>query len=244
MKRVMSWARNLFVRPPVTPEKPGVPHKAIVIGAGRIGAGYGWPNYPYVYTHADTYIALPSRVELAGFVDPDKGRGQAASDKYGRPHWRKLRDALTVKPDIVSICTPPAMQVELAHELAEHEFIKGVWLEKPQMQERWAQHIVVNYIRRYDRLHRMVATYLEGKKSILTVWAKEDHDSTGCHFNDLARWWGSELVYIDNTGEIPGTNSYSVTTGKVTFDFRNGGMTEDGFMQTALGELLDKVEGI
>lgn len=148
---------------------------------------------------------------------------------------------MTVKPDIVSVCVPPEIQVEISAELQYYTFVKGVWCEKPLVCKDWAQKVQVNYIRRFDRVHRQVADVLAGVPSTLYVWAKDDA-ATRCHFEDLARWWKSRLIYVDNSGEIPSTNRYVVTTGKLSFSFENGGITEGGFMENALNDLLDAME--
>lgn len=217
-------------------------HRAVIIGAGRMGAGYNFGTFPYIYDHASTYLALRERVELVGFVDPDKGRAEAAEKKYNLPCFPSMAMALkSVYPDVISICTPDGTHEDTLYECV-YELLRGVWVEKPfNGAYKVSLAVQVNYCRRFDETHQAVAKMVKGLKSNLFVWARNDL-TTRCHFEDLARWWGSELIYMDNTGESPSTNSYRLETGKWGIDFRNGGVAGD-FMVNALSNLLDAVEG-
>lgn len=218
--------------------------RALIVGAGRIAAGWNWPGFPYCYTHADAYLALRERVDLLGFVEPDDARAKAAMEKYGLPVLKSCKEAVAMlKPDIVSVCTPDDEHDATLRECL-HDGLKGVWMEKPYSGgDDYLLNLMVqvNYCRRFDETHQAVATLVKGKKSHLFVWARAD-STTSCHFRDLAKWWGSDLHYMDNTGEQPSTNSYRLETGKWGIDFRNGGVAGD-FMINALANLLDAIEG-
>ena len=217
-------------------------HRAICIGAGRISAGFNWIQTPYVYTHADAYLALKERVELIGFVEPDPERAAFAEKKYGLKVWKSLVEVDPVSFDIASVCTQPDIQKPILDALFRAG-TRGIWCEKPYRGSSNPQcPVQVNYIRRADTTHRLIAECLRGKKSDLFVWARND-ETTRCHFEDLAYWWGSTLHYCDNTGEVPSTNSYRVDTGKWSMESRNGGV-EGGFMETMLTNLLDVVDGL
>lgn len=216
-------------------------HKAIIIGAGRIGAGFGWPEYPFCYVHADAYISLKDRVELVGFVEPNKERAEAAAAKYKLPAFENGLAAQDI--DIVSVCVNPIDQPQVIAEWGKRPGIKGLWAEKPYVSDKLPIPTQVNYWRRFCKVHNTIKALLQGRQSFLTVWAKDDIH-TRCHFEDLKKWWGcGGMAYFDNQGEIPQTNSYEVTTGKMTFQFKHGGIIEGGFMERALGNLLDTVEG-
>ena len=218
-------------------------HRAVIVGAGRIGAGYNWPGFPYIYTHADAYLALRERVELVGFVDPDPTRAGAACKKYGIRAFTRLSDAMnSLMPNIVSVCTPDATHGAVFRECQDLG-IRNFWMEKPFSGiVSSGVNVQVNLCRRFDETHQAVAKMVKGKKSNLFVWARADL-TTSCHFEDLVRWWGSELIYMDNTGESPSTNSYRLETGKWGIDFRNGGVAGD-FMVSALLNLLDVADGV
>ena len=42
-------------------------HRALIVGGGRIGSGFGWMPTSYVYTHADAYLALKDEVNIKIF---------------------------------------------------------------------------------------------------------------------------------------------------------------------------------
>ena len=230
----------------------GTKHRALIIGAGRIGAGYQWIDTPYVYTHAHAYLALRDRVELVGFVEPDKERAVAASKKYKLPNFRSVRDAIMeTKPNIISICTNPDTrkaiydQVLSASIEATQLDQQGWWVEKPLSDSYTATFpIQVNYMRRGERIHQSLKGVGKGH---LTVWGKKDIH-TVCHFTDLARFWGlgkDQLTYH----HVDGPNSYEWEYETATplnpntkIRFEGGGLM-DGFMESMLGNLLDAVEG-
>jgi len=225
-------------------------YRCLVVGGGRIGAGFGWPEYPYVYTHAGAYAAS-DRCDLAGIVEPNPERFNWCGKRWGVHVYESLQAALADQPfEIASICTRPAQHLGILEELARADTIKRIWLEKPAaigdrgyravLGNRLLNFVQVNYIRRFDPAHQRVAELIAGRPTVLTVWAK-DEPETRCHFEDLARWWGSKLIYIDNTGQIPATNSYTVNYGPWAVEFRNGGV-EGGFMERALDNLLDSLD--
>ena len=228
---------------------------AAIIGCGRIAAGIGdWPRTPYIYTHAEAYLALKDRVQLRWMLDKQGAIGLMAYEKFkdhgvgaiGGGDWRiDLRQAMLSAPaEIVSVCVPPAAQVEVVAELAKYPCIKGAWIEKPFMLKEWPKHwkINVNYIRRADALHRELEP--SPFKTLLRVKAKKDIH-TVCHFTDLARFWHLGKHRFEYT-EFDGPCSYElelnfIVTTKLRV-FNDGGVT-GGFMEAMLGNLLDAVEG-
>lgn len=211
-------------------------HRALIVGAGRIGAGYNWMQTPYIYTHADAYLALEDRVELCGFVEPDVERANAAEKKYGIPAVDSLDRALAeVKPDVVSICTQPNQRAVLFGKCVEAG-ARGVWNEKPL---NWgpymdgAQGLIplqVNYWRRADTPHittaRRLAEGRYGAVLAMVVCAKRD-THTVCHFTDLALWWGvpkSGLHYVDITTVNYVEATYILYAEKAVISCSQGGM--------------------
>lgn len=253
-------------------------HRAVIIGAGRIGAGYEWPEHPFVYTHADAYLKLKDRVTLESFVEPDAERAAAAEKKYGIPAYRTFED-IPKPPNIVSICVKPEDRWKVFEGLTpRREYVNGLWIEKPFEAPARALDptvkVQVNYIRRFDTLHRVTKQMIDqgalGKLLQLVVMAKHDIH-TVCHFGDLSRWWGVDYTYV-STSECEYVNTeYELIGTKGKIRFYQGGMSAtkftyqeskwfpgamvphaDGqlcpgepklFMERALGNLLDAVEG-
>lgn len=230
---------------------PKEKHRAVIIGCGRMGAGRDHPRGKWLYTHPEAYQALADRVEIVGFVDRVLARAEWAAEKFKVPFAGDyIVGALTeLKPDIVSICTPPSDRYEplLACRNAD---VSGVWCEKPLALSGicgdWhSLKIQVNWIRRFDAEHQIKPR----PGSSLHVHAPNDIHTTA-HFTDLARFWGiakNKLFYHPFHGPSlyilrqPGAKAgrYSGWEDKAFI----GGGCVDGFMVNALTNLLDAVEG-
>lgn len=208
-------------------------HRALIVGAGRIGAGFGgWADL--AYTHAGAYRALSDRVELVGFVEPDLERRVKANLVWSVPTYDNVPMALEIlNPDIVSVCVQPHQQQEIMDQLPMS--LRGVWCEKP-----WVSKLPVNipvqvcYMRRGDETHRIIAESDWGGK--LYVYGKDDIH-TKCHFEDLAKFWQAELIY--RTYQGPCAYVYKTT---LTRFFDNGGVDGGTCFKAMLTNLLDHVD--
>lgn len=214
-------------------------HRAVIVGAGRIGAGYNWHDDGY--THAGAYLALKDRVELVGFVEKDEERGAAAFKKWGVP-WAKKYSEMP-EHDIVSVCVQPEHQRKVLDDAVTLKMVGGVWSEKPFVSmsviEGWLNPIPiqVNYQRRADPLHRRFKD--EGRVTNLVVYGKDD-ETTRCHFRDLARWWNVKLDYRPFNGPCA---YIARSEGGHNCFFDNGGINPGECMKGMLANLLDAVEG-
>lgn len=208
-------------------------HKALIIGGGRIGAGFGW--HDDAYTHAGAYKALSDRVDLLGFVEPDPERAGAAKRKWLLPAYEDLADALGyVKPDIVSICTGPDDRAEILSQVDACPSVKGIWCEKPWRGSYPRQPVQVNYLRRADPDHKHIAH--SGSATLLIVYGKDD-ETTRCHFEDLAKFWRCKLDYRPFNGPCA---YYVAGSGGRFFD--NGGINPGACMKSMLENLLDHLD--
>jgi hypothetical protein len=223
-----------------------VKYRALVIGAGRIGAGYGgWADD--AYTHAGAYRALSSRCELVGFVEPDLERRVKANLKWKVPTYENLPVGLAaLKPDIVSVCVQPNEQAYVYKLLSG---IKGIWQEKPFIiKAEGSTPIQVNYMRRGDEYHREIYSreiYDSHSAWRLVVYGKDDIH-TRCHFEDLSKWWswGIHPMPLDYR-PFNGPCAYILenqASGKTWF-FDNGGVDGGECFKAMLGNLLDHIEG-
>ena len=203
-------------------------HKALIIGAGRMGSGYGLTPESHYYVHAKTYMDLSSRVELVGFVEPDEKRAAFAQETWHLPTYYNI-------------------QSEVFVDLSPFTRLKGIWCEKPFVTtsnwDAWPK-IQVNYCRRFDALHRELKTLLaNATHKRLVVMAKKDVH-TVCHLTDLARYWNVDhLDYVDTPNE-PGAYAlrYKLAGSWQELFFPKGGISGDGFMRVALTNLLDAVD--
>jgi hypothetical protein len=71
------------------------------------------------------------------------------------------------------------------------------------------------------------------------VYGKDD-ETTRCHFEDLAKWWGSELVYRPFNGPC----AYILEDDEEDRDyfFDNGGVDGGTCFKAMLGNLLDHID--
>lgn len=211
-------------------------HRAVVIGAGRIGAGYNW--HDDAYTHAGAYRALKDRVELIGFVEPDYERAAAAHQKWNLPVYEDVPTGImAMRPDVVSVCVQPEQQSRAIMSVPDE--VKAIWCEKPYvtMFDHPAA-IQVNYMRRGDPRHQEIAKRNNVGRDLI-VYAKDDIH-TRCHFEDLAKWWTVPLKYYPIA---EGPCSYLLGSSVFSFEaFPIGGVDGGDCFKAMLGNLLDHVD--
>ena len=228
-------------------------HRALIVGAGRMGAGRDHRPPNLLYTHPQAYQALAERVTLVGFVDRVLARAEWAAREWDLPYFGdNIPEALSeLEPEIVSICTPPSDREEVVKDCNAADSVKGIWCEKPyQLPFPPNAPTQVNYIRRFDGRHREIAARRDGvdDASLFVICANDIH--TTCHFADLARFWhikrenlhylpfhGPSLYILREPGAIAGRYAGWTDTA-----FTGGGVVT-GFMEAALANLLDEIDG-
>ncbi len=237
-------------------------HRAVVIGCGRMGAARDHVS-PWVYDHPSAYIALEERVEIVGFVDRVLARAKWAAEKWGVEFYGDHVTAALerLQPSIVSVCTPPSDRYEIMRACDMSPSIKGIWCEKPYtlgwvpvMPDASPMKVQVDYIRRFDKRHRdiherrVAGTNAPSPASLIVISANDIH--TTSHFTDLAEFWGiprDQLIYVPFHGPSlyilrepgPDAGRYAGWRDEAFI----GGGVETGFMEAALGNLLDAVDG-
>lgn len=236
-------------------------YRAVIIGCGRMGAGRDHTS-PWVYDHPSAYLALQDRVEVIGFVDRVLARAEQAAEKW-KVDFAGDNVAAAIEvlgPDIVSICTPPSDRYEIIKACEGSPTIKGIWCEKPYTltwvpfrRDATEIHVQVDYIRRFDQRHQAIhirrrELAIAPPADLIVISANDIH--TTSHFTDLAEFWNitpARLRYIPFHGpslyilreQGPKAGRYA---GWKDEAFVGGGV-ETGFMEAALGNLLDVVDG-
>jgi predicted dehydrogenase len=137
-------------------------YKAIIIGAGQIGATYDNPNSKDILTHANAYKNSKEISEIA-FVDTDKQSLDNACKKWDSSGFNNLEEALQrFKPEIISVCVPSESHYDSLKRIADFK-PKLVLSEKPitlkpklskEICEIYEQNNIllsVNYTRRFDK---------------------------------------------------------------------------------------------
>lgn len=235
-------------------------HRALIIGCGRMGAGRDHVS-PWVYTHIQAYRALKDRVEVVGFVDRVQARAEWAAKQWSVAYAGDHAEAALkdLKPDIVSICTPPSDRDEFFRILTGN-YLKGVWCEKPAGSKYGVLvgiygrkiPVQVNYIRRFDPRHQEIATRRallsdeEAHRAVL-IWFGALDMHTVAHTTNLAQFWnitdlryypfhGPSLYILREPGA--GAGRYLNWTDQA---FVGGGIM-DGFMERGLENLLDHID--
>lgn len=239
--------------------------RAVIIGCGRMGACRDHHSNLANYSHIEAYQALQDRVEVVGFVDRVIDRAKQAAQQWGvKFYGDHVAAALAhLGPDIVSICTPPSDRYEIVKACEESPTIQGIWCEKPYGLN-WTPYmrdaeteikVQVDYIRRFDKRHQQIRARRLADAGVLTppghlvvISANDIH--TTSHFTDLADYWHiarERLLYIPFHGPSlyilresgPDAGRYAGWKDEAFI----GGGVETGFMEAALGNLLDAVDG-
>ena len=135
-------------------------YQVAIIGAGRIGALLDDPRSPHILTHAHGYKACEG-FEIAGFVDRDLNKAEAASSCWGGRAFDNIAELLEQQAiDVVSICVPDELHYELLLTLAKQP-VKFIFLEKPAVRTteeadviralygKLPTRVLVNYSRRF-----------------------------------------------------------------------------------------------
>ncbi len=172
---------------------------AAVIGLGQAGSRFDEEPRPGVWSHAGAYAGEADRFRLVAGVDIDPGNrdrfslrcpGAAVFD-----HWRAM--AAGLRPDVVSICTPPEGRADLVEGLLAVHRPKVLICEKPLETEAARRQrlvdacaeagvpLLVNYNRRYAAAYRrareVVAANRLGRLTSITVTAPNRLWSVGSH---------------------------------------------------------------
>lgn len=93
-------------------------YKTLLIGAGRIAAGYDKPEDIAILTHCHALLQHP-RFELAGIYDRNPAALSQACTKWGVPAYSELGNCAELRPDIVVICTPDESHAEFLDMLID-----------------------------------------------------------------------------------------------------------------------------
>jgi predicted dehydrogenase len=154
--------------------------KAAIIGAGRIGVGFAndilrWP----AGTHLQAYKMVPG-VWVEAIADPDEEVRRIARI----PTYADAEEMLSaVRPDIVSICTPPDQRRRLIGLCVDYG-VKAVFCEKPlALSGKEAEFIVdlcrasrvsllVNCQRRFSPIHTYFGVQMSVGKYGQPSWAR------------------------------------------------------------------------
>lgn len=183
-------------------------YKAVIIGAGRIGANFDSPKSVKIMTHAHAYFNHP-KIELAGFLDIDKKAVLRAAKKWGSKPYHKMDKIMKdIRPDIVSICVPDSEHFKLLLEVAKYK-PKLIICEKPvtadikktrkiiKLYKKIGIPVLVNYSRRFDKLAQKIQKEIKEEKYGKVLCASGIYTKgimhNGSHMIDFARYFFGEI---------------------------------------------------
>ena len=200
---------------------------AAIVGLGRVGSRFDEEPVLGVWSHAGAYLAS-RRYRVAGAADLVAANRDSFAARC--PDARLFTDApemmRDIRPDVVSLCTPPKGRADLVERLLAAHCPKALIAEKPLETNRAARlrlieacarsqvPLLVNYNRRYGRVYRevrdSVAAGLVGTVTSITVTAPPRLWTIGSHAIDLLLffagsppedWRALPLPALDEDGE-------------------------------------------
>lgn len=191
-------------------------YRVAIIGAGRIGALLDDPLSPNILTHAHGYKACAG-FELAGFVDQDPHRAEAAAARWGGDIFASIESLFARQTiDVVSICVPDELHYETLLALAEKP-VKLIFLEKPAVRTEEEAEVVralygklptrvlVNYTRRFVPEIRKIREAIKhgdyGAFLTGTGYYGKGLLHNGSHLVDLLRFLVGEVGEVDKISE-------------------------------------------
>ena len=180
------------------------PLAALVVGCGAVGSGYdeqrrGRPPL----SHAGAYDAH-ERTRLAAGVDDDPEARRRFERRWEAPAYADLDKALhECRPALVSVCTPADARRAIVAGAVDAG-AQAIWAEKPlapsaaaaaelvALCERRDVPLQVNFLRRFDDLHRRVATVV-GTRFRADFRFSGSLENYGAHAFDLFRWYAGDV---------------------------------------------------
>lgn len=194
---------------------------AAIVGLGQAGSRFDEEPRPCVWSHAGAYLALPETYRLLGGADPNSEN----RERFFRrgPDLEVFADAATMmerlKPDVVSLCTPPTgRDALLASMLAAHT-PRCVVIEKPvartpdartqilDLCKRHGVSALVHYNRRYADVYRdlrgKIADGYVGRPVSITISAPNRLWSVQSHAVDLLLFLAGEKPALTSAMALP-----------------------------------------
>lgn len=191
----------------------GTRYRAAVVGCGRIGVTMEEDSKRIrPATHAGAYRACP-RAELVAVVDVDAERVNHAQLLFPGVRGFSTTEAMleAVRPDVVSVATPPESHREVVEACARRG-VRAVICEKPiaksvadgrRMIEACASAgtlLLINHTRRFDpvlrRLRDEIAAGGLGEITQATVHYTAGVFNTGTHVVDLLRFFLGDVAWV------------------------------------------------
>lgn len=195
-------------------------YNAAVIGLGNIGLQFDIPRKALPYSHTLAYHLNPAidLVAAAG-VRQEQGDRLAQVAPEAR-FYRNLTEMLgNHRLDIVSICTPPHVRIELLRTVLERSDARLIFLEKPvaatieeaeaiaSLAQRHNRTVVVNLSRRWStgaaRIREALHCGRYGKLKKIHLRYTRGILNTGSHLFDLVRFTAGSIDQVRVLQQVP-----------------------------------------
>jgi predicted dehydrogenase len=186
--------------------------KALIIGAGNIGAFFDKPKSQDVLTHAHAYKRHP-RFNLVGFIDIDPKKAEKAAKIWHTNNYKTIDEAFSKENniDIVSVCVPDELHYQIIKQLIKKP-VKLIFTEKPITKSlNQAKDIInlckdkqisllVNYTRRFVpeiiKLKEDIQGGVYGKFICGNSYYGKGIIHNGSHLIDLIRYLISDITAV------------------------------------------------
>lgn len=196
-------------------------YRAAIIGCGRIASGFAdEPGLADdVYTHAEAYVRSAA-TELVAVCDADAQIASACAERWNvdAAFANPAELLATVRPEIVSVCTPDRTHYELAKLTLEAPSVRGLLCEKPlattaaeaeelaSLATAYDKTLAVAYVRRYADNFRALSEFLAdvsiGPVRALSGWYGKGVLHNGSHWFDLTRMLAGDVAWVEATDRL------------------------------------------
>jgi hypothetical protein len=136
--------------------------KALIIGAGNMGALYDTPETEEILSHAHAFYVL-KEIEDFAFCDLNEENLKEATIRWGKVCYTDIKDALSsYKPNLVSVCVSTNYHLSVIKEVVQYESVETIILEKPsgknltealeiqKLISEYNKKIIINFSRNYS----------------------------------------------------------------------------------------------
>ena len=210
-------------------------YNALVIGLGKCGVGFDLASQKdYIFTHTKAYMN-DNRVNLIGGLDPVEKRREEFQNFSNTKAWPSVNELLDASPsvsiDIVSVCTPSHIRLEIIEGILSSIKPKVIILEKPiatkideaKKVEKLCKDngvdLFINYFRRFQKGFQAIAENMKkgsyGKLQAVNVYYSNGLFNNASHFVNLLLFFKDEMPKVKWVGSTKRT----LKTGDVDVNF-------------------------
>jgi len=183
---------------------------SLIIGLGQIGMEYDFDisSDKSIFTHARAF-STHQDFELLGAVDPSSEKRSRFINKFNKPAFSDLKEALEqIDPEIIVIATPTNYHKVILQQVLKIRKPKAIICEKPlsydiedarfmiDLCEQKGVKLYVNYMRRSDmgviEVNDRISKGLIAGPFKGVVWYSKGFLHNGSHFFNLLEFWLGE----------------------------------------------------